>query len=155
MLCEAQASWIAQGLTKSSSMRPDIHSGTWTSERIECPTNEVFKVLFLWHLATLYRVWDPHPKKETRARELCTGKCWAKWQAASKHDIKTKHSNLICEGYLKIGSRPFSCRSVATHSHNLFSLGSAAWAVALHNPGAGQQPQPVSLPEAFGGNRRL
>ena len=23
------------------------------------------------------------------------------------------------------------------------------------NPGDGQQPQPVSLPEAFGGNRRL
>ena len=31
--------------------------------------------LFLWHLATLYRVWDPHPKKQTRARELRTGKC--------------------------------------------------------------------------------
>ena len=30
--------------------------------------------------------------------------------------------------------------------------GSAAWAVALQS---GRRPQPVSLPEAFGGNRRL
>ena len=88
--CEVQARWIAQGLTKSSSMQP------------ECSTNEVFKVLFLWHLATLYRIWDPHHERETRARKQCTSKCWAKWQAVSKHDIKTKHSkNLICEGYLK------------------------------------------------------
>ena len=33
-------------------------------------------------------------------------------------------------------------------------LGSAAWAVALKS-GRRPQAQPVSLPEAFGGNRRL
>ena len=42
------------------------------------------------------------PTRERRARKQCISKCWAKWQVASKHDIKTKHSkHLMCEGYLK------------------------------------------------------
>ena len=36
----------------------------------------------------------------------------------------------------------------------LVGCGVGGMGVAL-NPGDGQQPQPVSLPEAFGGNRRL
>ena len=108
-----------------------------TARELHAQQMKFSKSSSIWHLATLYRIWDPHPERETRARKQCTSKCWAKWQAASKHDIKTKPSkNLICEGYLKdmsqgscsIGSRssglptditkgPFkSCRSVATHS---------------------------------------
>ena len=78
----------------------------------------------------------------------------AKWQAVSKHDIKTKHSkNLICDGYLKdmsqgscsIGSRP---SGLPTHNiHNSTSIKPSCqpgMASKLRSPALNIVPQPRS-----------